>query len=234
MEHRQRLFIYDRKEVAVLIFLAIMVSIFAFTFGVHMGKRLGPKLMTGAEQDPKQVQTIADKLPNRQELTEAAKDAPQAAEETLNDTLHEEVKKSGVKLDTPRQVELPEKPHSANAGATTLTPPEKAMEKSLEKVVEKEKAPMAAVPPTVEQPPQGKYTLQISSYQSIGEARDRVTALKADGLSPFVREVELKEKGKWYRIYLGGYSSKSEAEKAGALYREKHLIDSFIIAKLTE
>src|ERR1700733_14372557 len=107
MEQKQRLFIYDRREVVILVTLGLMVAAFAFTLGVHLGKKVTGKVALSATAEVPQTGTLQDNLPNRQELTEQARGAQQAADDELSHTLHEEVEKSGIKLKTPRQVDLP-------------------------------------------------------------------------------------------------------------------------------
>ena len=43
MERKKRLFIYEGKELTVLVILGSTVAAFAFTLGVHLGKRVSPK-----------------------------------------------------------------------------------------------------------------------------------------------------------------------------------------------
>lgn len=83
-------------------------------------------------------------------------------------------------------------------------------------------------------PPEGRFTLQIGSYPSIREAKDQVDSMEALGLQPVLRVAEIKGKGKWFRVYLGGFSSRDDAEKAGEGYRSQHVIDSFIVAKMID
>src|SRR5687768_1489129 len=107
MDQRQKLFIYDRKEMAVLVLLGIMVALFAFTLGVHLGKRVGSGTLADHADEVKAAQTVADALPDRQDFVEHGDGVATAVDETLNQALHEEVARTGIKLDTPRQVELP-------------------------------------------------------------------------------------------------------------------------------
>lgn len=118
-DQKQRFFIYDRKEMGVLLLLGSTVAVFAFTLGVHLGKRIGPKGYVAANGDAESLGTIGDKTPGRQDLNEQAKGAQQAADEALNQALHDEVGRTGIKLDAPRQVALPDQAKSANGGATT-------------------------------------------------------------------------------------------------------------------
>ncbi|MGZ3689765.1 MAG: SPOR domain-containing protein, partial [Bdellovibrionota bacterium] len=140
------------------------------------------------------------------EIAEQSKGVDTVIDESLNQELHDEVAKNGLKLGNSRQVDLPKEPKSDNGGATTL--------KSHE-------------PATVA----GNFTLQVGSHPALEEAKNQMTKLEEHGLKPFLKEVELGGKGKWYRVYLGDFASKDTAEKAGEKYRSEQVIRSFIVAK---
>jgi cell division protein FtsN len=259
MEQKQRFFIYDRKEMGVLLFLGVMVAVFAFTLGVHLGKRVGPHVVAQGLSDAESVPTVPDKIPNRQELTEQAKGAQQAADESLNQALHDEVARTGIKLDTPRQLALPEKPISKNAGATTGRPsaveeaapvakaPDVAKsEPAKAQAAPAEKATYSATVPGEEKTrtetaevdavalhrtaPEGRYTLQIGSFPVLDEARDQSDSLEALGMKPYMRAANVRGK-QWYRLYVGGFATKEAAEKMGTRYVSQHMIDAYIVSK---
>jgi len=226
VKDKQYLYIHDRKEVFVLALLMIMISVFTFTLGVHLGKRVGGKtLATGSENIPT-VHPLADQIPNRQELNEQAQGTPQAVEEIITEDLQKEVTRAGLKIATQHQVDLPENPKNANAGATTLTASK--TEKEIEKHPEK-KAETGSKSVT-----HGKYTLQIGSFPSQEEAKKHLSAMSQTEPKPFLREAEVKGKGKWYRLYLGGYPDRDAAAKAGEKFRAQRKISSFIVSKLAE
>jgi cell division protein FtsN len=227
MEHKQRIFIYDRREMGVLILLGVMVAVFAFTLGVHLGKKARVR-EAGAGKDSPAVATVPDQSPNHQEIAEQAKGTQAAAESVLTDSLHEEVQKTGIHLDTPRQIDLPEKPRAENAGATTEPSAPKA------EMETENAAPMTKMQPQTPVARPGHFSLQIGSFPTPEDAAARLKALDASGLNGTVREVDLPGKGKWYRVYLDGFPSKEEATKAGDKYRIEHKIDSFIVTKLSE
>lgn len=214
----------------MLLLLGVMVAFFAFTLGVHLGKRVGAKaLAPGLGLEATAIPASEDKVPNRQEIQEQAKNAQATADESLSHALHDEVVRTGVKLDSARQIDLPEKPVSAQAGATTPDP--KTREASAPKLSDESFESIEAARRPV---PLGKFTLQIGSYPSVIEAKDQVDSMEALGLKPLLRAAEIKGKGKWYRIYLGGFASKEDAEKAGQRYRTQHVIDSYISSKMPE
>lgn len=223
MEAKSRLFIYDRKEMSVLILLGIMVALFAFTLGVHLGKRVGPRGVVATAPEAKPLQTQADEVPNRQVLTEQAKGTDHAVEETMNQETHDEVSRTGIKLDTPRQVDLP-KAAKAEQAPTTPAVSEVNITKTAD---ESEKSVTAAK----REAPEGKYTLQVGAFATLAETRDRIDALEALGLKPYMRSVDLKKKGKWFRVYLGGFGTKEEGDEAGSRYQAKHVIDSFLVVQ---
>ena len=260
MEQRQRLFIYDRKEMGVLVLLGLVVALFAFTLGVHLGKRIGPRgAISQLPIETIPIPTQADKTPNRQELTEQAKGVSLAVEESMNQVLHDEVARTGVKLDTLRQIELPDKAHNKTGGATTLTsthnihgenakdPNKDGLaadnEPTVHSAIEPVTAGSHAMPPkkieSVEQAAKpesagGKFTLQVGSYPTAEEAQPLIQSLEKLETKPYLKEVDLKEKGKWFRVFLGSYDSKEAAMEAGTRYQSAKTIASFIVSKHAE
>jgi cell division protein FtsN len=217
MEQKQRFFIYDRREMGVLLLLGTLVALFAFTLGVHLGKRVGPKGAAEPGQEATTAATIGDKFPNRQELVEQSKGANQAAEETLNQALHEEVIRTGIKLDDRKQVRLPENTRAQKAGL-----PEPEVAPVTEEVASLTEAPAPELA--------AKFTLQIGSHPSATDAKVQLDDLEAKGLKPFQREAVVKGR-KWYRVFVGGFSSKESAEKAGRMYVSSRVIQAFIISR---
>jgi cell division septation protein DedD len=233
MEKKQRLFIYDRREVVTLVALGLMVAAFAFTLGVHLGKRVVAHT-PGAELTAEtELPTLQDSIPNKQELKEQSKDAQDVVDQELTRSLKQEVTQSGVKIKSPRQVELPSKPKSKTGGATTLgaeASPDKTNLKSLQKLGQALSPDKGDEKTLIE--PSGKYTLQVGSYPTEAEAKERVDSLREHGLNPFLRQAEVKGLGLRYRLFVGGFASREEAEKSGKEYQAQHVIHSFLVSNL--
>lgn len=237
MEPKQRLFIYERREMGVLILLGIMVALFAFTLGVHLGKKVGPKAVARTNHETTTAPTVPDQTPNPNELSDQSKAAPQAAEDILNQSLKDEVAHSGIKIDKSRQVELPKTPKTKQSGATHTEETKKAEAHlpthaikpeptELDEVLDTKTAKEAHLAGTK------AFALQVGSHQSVEDAKRQLSGLDQAGVKTFLKSVDLKSKGKWYRVYLGEYPSRVEAEQAGVKFKEQHLIDSFIVAKV--
>ena len=230
----------------VLILLGVMVAIFAFTLGVHLGKRVNPKPVSVHTDAPdaETAQTLPDKVPDKHDITEQAKGVESAADESLGQALHEEVIKTGIKLDQPRQIELPK--NSRSAKGPSEPPPshvrEAAPESSAsheshdETLAEAEHAADESATESAEPAASagGQFAVQVGSYPSQREAQHYANTLKAKHLATSIQSAEVKGKGKWYRVFAGRFATRAEAESAGDTYKAKHLIDSFVIAKISK
>jgi cell division protein FtsN len=224
MQQKQRVFIYDRKEMGVLTLLGVMVAVFAFTLGVHLGKKVAAQPKgTGVVGEAAPVATLNDQVPEPREIHENAKGVEQTADETLSQSLKEEVGQVGVKTEKTMQVDLPKQPKTQNAGATTLQ----------ESADDQETPPQAQAPATEQPKMAGRYSLQIGSYPVLADAKARIEEIAKSGLKPYLKEAEIQGRGRWYRVFVGEYQTVAEADKAGQKFRLEHVIDSFIVAKVT-
>lgn len=250
MEDRSRFFIYDRREVLALILLFTVVAAFAFTLGVHLGKVAGSpmtQVRLQANGMTSVVETVPDKFGNRQEFQDQIKGVHQAAEEALTLALQEEVSRTGLKLESLRQVELPKSLKSKDNQVEALNkhtpfqpekplvnPPSDESEKSRSKSDGNRDLALFSLPALQRHAPEGAFTLQVGSFNTVDMAKDHVIDLEAKHFKPFVRILETRTGGKRYQVYIGGFPNRGQAEKAGQRYRSEKVIDSFVIAKIQE
>lgn len=122
MELRPKIHIYDRRELGVLFFLAVVVSLFSFTLGIHMGRRAGSETEKAAAAEPVAIAHDVEPPPSSQDLNQQARTAHQVADQALDQTLHDEVMKTGIKLEKGHQLELPDtvRAHAQPQGKFTL------------------------------------------------------------------------------------------------------------------
>ncbi len=78
------------------------------------------------------------------------------------------------------------------------------------------------------------YSIHLSSCKDINNAGREVLELKDAGYDAFYKYESVKGKGKWYRIYVGKYSSKNEAEKEAETLKKLNLISYFAIRTVSE
>jgi len=230
MSQRSRLLIYERKEVILLGVLSLLVAVFAFTFGIHLGKRVPPKGKPATHDGSAvgHVNQISDQEPTRAEAQEKVPEAKAVAGQILDQTLKEEVSSSGLQLEKPVQVKLPKK---------TIT--EKKVILGMKGTTGKKVVPENTQPTgdlasaLARNAPSGAFTVQIlaapaSESERLGKSLARFSAA---GLEPWARRAEIAGKGSWIRLYQGGFASRELAEKSAAGWKAAGTIDSYVVAK---
>jgi cell division protein FtsN len=98
------------------------------------------------------------------------------------------------------------------------------------------KAPIA-INFAVENPPtkdtKGKYTVQIDAYQDKDDAEKRTLELYNSGYKlVYYTKVEIPEKGTWFRVGIGFFKLRSDAEKFGEMLKSKDEVTNYIVRKV--
>lgn len=73
------------------------------------------------------------------------------------------------------------------------------------------------------------YSIHFASYKLLGQAEMDLNKLRLQGYDAFVRETDVAEKGKWYRVYAGKYKTRTEAAAAAAEMKRRQDIDKIFI-----
>jgi cell division septation protein DedD len=88
-------------------------------------------------------------------------------------------------------------------------------------------------PSAPEMPPGGTFTINLSSFRQKQRADRYVEELKKLGLFTYCWKVNLPEKGRWYRVSVGGFPTLKEAKNYTKQLRQEGISDWFII-EITE
>ncbi len=201
----ERFFIFTWKELAVVSLLIIVGSSFLFTLGLHYGKRIATSPHT-EEQVDVALAGHEESTPDKGVLEEASRHALVATEETLTDATRDEVKNAKLKLDVPRQVDLPK-----------MTKAEKAVVDGLK----------GAGPAPSES---GEYSIQVGSFPVLSEALARKTVLEKRGLAVQLRTVKIEGKSR-YRVLVPGFETFKTATEQGEVWKKDKKIDAFVVIK---
>jgi len=89
-----------------------------------------------------------------------------------------------------------------------------------------------SLPKDVAQYSVGKYTVQVASFATEQEARQRANELKEKGYSAFFVPAQVKGKS-WYRVSVGLFANENEAKEYKKEFMAKSKIESAIIQKIT-
>lgn len=77
--------------------------------------------------------------------------------------------------------------------------------------------------------PKGKFSIQVGSYQSVEEANSVVSRWKEKGYSTFLSIGQIPEKGTWYRVRIGGFPTREEAETFLDKFKTKEGIAGLVV-----
>ncbi len=71
------------------------------------------------------------------------------------------------------------------------------------------------------------YTLHLASYKKEAGARKQVAELAKKGVQAKVQAVDLKDKGRWYRVVVGSFPARAQARAQGERLAKAGSIGSF-------
>jgi cell division septation protein DedD len=87
----------------------------------------------------------------------------------------------------------------------------------------------AASPPATDVKPKGKFSIQVGSYQSSDEAAAALGNWKKKGYSAFTAVGKIPDKGTWYRVRIGGFPSREEAQKFLDKFKAKEKASALVV-----
>lgn len=106
--------------------------------------------------------------------------------------------------------------------------PAPKVEPKVEKAQSSAKPSMGKPPVIQTNPFRGHFSVQVGSYPNVDEAYAILDDWKSKGYPAFVVSADIPDKGRWYRIRLGGFDSKEEAKSYLDELTSKENIEAFI------
>ena len=74
-----------------------------------------------------------------------------------------------------------------------------------------------------------KYTVQVGSYPSAAEASKAISYWQQKGYDSFMSIGEIPNRGTWYRVRIGGFGNKKDAEKFLNGFKSKENVPALIV-----
>ncbi len=75
----------------------------------------------------------------------------------------------------------------------------------------------------------GGWQLQVSSFKTAGEANTFATQLRARAHKAHVQKADIPNRGTWYRVKIGPFSTQSEATKYRSSFEQKEKVPGFVV-----
>ncbi len=182
MDSKTKLYVFAKKEIALIFVFMILIAVTSFVLGVKVGKNYSLEVSGITHDDQKKVVEL---LSQKEEELNGLKTNPASGklesseiENKLKEKINEEF---GVQKEYKGTGEAP----VSSEKSTTST-----QKDSLS----------------------GKYTIQLSSHRTLEEAEIFAEGFRARGYNPIINQTELKGKGTWYRVSLEAFDSLEEAK----------------------
>ncbi len=207
MDSKTRLYVFAKKEVALIFVFMILIAVTSFVFGVKVGKSYSLDMSGISEADRKKVVELLSK--NEEDLQEIKKnqDAHTVESTDIENKLQEKITTEfGAGTD----------PHAANM-STEHAPQTSAAE-----------AHSAATADGLS----GKFTIQLGSHRTLKEAEDFAEGFKARGYDPIINQIDIKGKGTWFRVSLGAFATQEEAKTYITKEKSLFLGQDYTIVKM--
>jgi cell division protein FtsN len=109
----------------------------------------------------------------------------------------------------------------------------KASAEALPEVPVAQEKAEAVVPVTPEPVKAPFFTVHVGSYQKRMSASSEVARLKAEGYDAFIERADLGKKGVWYRVKVGRFKNRAEAEKLQQKIEKVLVDDSMVVTQRT-
>jgi cell division protein FtsN len=219
MTKNTRRFEFKLGRIGLIFFLLGISGLLfgVFLLGVTVGKNIDTYPEKIARFLPDKMKTLISLPPDTAEPVVATQDEvkQETPEPEPNLTFHDLGKR---KADTKGMAPDGMFPTKAPAGGVTEKSPLPPPVVVPPTVQPKPAAPLPAAekePPVKEKPVvREQFLVQVVSYQDNSKAEILVKKISAMGYPAKTEMIELPDKGKWFRVVMGGFPSRPEAQKA--------------------
>lgn len=223
----------DGRQIFCLFCGGAVIAALVFVLGVMVGRRVE------ARANPEQAAAgtpVSDPLAALDQFAARGDADADSATATATDAqLPSALREGQAAPPTPVDLSLAQPPAPKPEPEPATLEPKKEEPKPMLAKVEppaKPEPPPKVEPPAKPEPPKaeakGRYTLQLSSFQSRGEADAFTVELKKAGYPLTITEANVEGKGTWFRVRLGSYGTHEEALAAKADFESKQKIIAYV------
>lgn len=220
MDDKTNLYVFEKKEIALIFFFMLVIAIISFLLGVKVGGSFSYESVGLEQSDMRETNNIELKSIEEEKVNDLInapktevnengdkKELNQEIQDSLKKKMEQEFSEENKKYI--KNKEAPEK--EANNSEKT----KKASIESVPVSEESEEGPSKNSKDggVKSDGLAGKYSIQVGSYQSLSEAEEFAEPFKILGYSPIVSEDEVPNMGNWFRVSIGVFSSVNEAKE---------------------
>ncbi|MBT3236366.1 MAG: hypothetical protein HN353_10485 [Bdellovibrionales bacterium] len=251
MDDNSKLYVFARKEIALIFLFMILIAAASFVLGVKLGKSHSYQAAGVSIEDRQQVELLSGEEEQVEQAVQLQEKQQQPAEEIQQELAvdtysqlereFEQLDQEKEQVNSNQQETLAEDKSSevsetaVEQGSAASSSDDKGNDilSVAEKKAQIEAAKESKTTATNKEKAlnlNGKYTIQLGSYQSLKDAEQFADGFKVKGYNPIINEVDIKGRGRWFRVSLGAFDTGREAreyiKKEKSLFRRKEAIIS--------
>lgn len=214
MDENTKLYVFSKREVALIFLFMFLIALTSFVFGVKVGKNYSFENSGFIPQDKQKIDLLSGQEEKVNEVVREKMEQPKEPVE-LND-LNKKLEQH-IKTETDGEGKRIEGKLEADEPAPSQPiAPDTSMQDTGNQMIE----PVPGTEVTMEEGAKsslkdkysGKYTIQLGSHRSLDEAEAFAEGFKVRGYNPIINEVEIPNRGIWYRVSLGVFDSITDAK----------------------
>jgi cell division septation protein DedD len=201
MDENTKLYVFSKREVALIFLFLLLAALTSFVLGVRVGKSFSYDKSKLSTEDRTRVDLLSgeeEKVNQVVDEVKKEKDTPAIDQDKikkrLEDLLREETSGETKKVIKP----IEEK--------------KEMIELETKAPVVKNEEPESNTTDDTGKNYTGKYTINLASYQSIEDAKNFAEGFKVRGYTAIIVEAELPDRGVWYRVSIGVFDTVTEAK----------------------
>jgi cell division septation protein DedD len=225
MKEENKLLVFDKKEILILIAFLIILVLASFVYGVKIGKdySFSNSDVTTEEVKKLEVLSASEEKANTYKKERKILDGDNSYN-LLKKKIDEELKKTSSNNEIKKEVKSPVKDsinNNTNLEKKEILPSSEGayyanndIESENKKTANVQKKELNNVVDSkaMEDVYRGTWTIQLSSHKNLKDAKIFSNNFKVRGYNPIINQVDLGDKGVWYRVSIGSFSTLVEAK----------------------
>lgn len=220
-------------------FTLLVIEVFTLFFIFYLGARYGRELLGFQAPTTEVVKSGFPKIESTDPNVVAAVNDPEIkalAREMIESAPSPDLKKRVANLlQESAEREEGKTPQERVASVKSIPSPVPAAKaEKFEPESQKPKGPLYKSPkskPVIQTNPfRARYSVQVGSYTNVDEAHSMVNYWKQKGYNAFMISADIPGKGRWYRVRMGGFNLKTDAEAYLSKVIQRENIEAFVAA----
>jgi cell division septation protein DedD len=216
----------------LLVMASLMLLAGAFAFGFWFGHAQGKQTATGEERArlEKQLKQQQEELAQLRKSADREREAGVSTTQVGELTFYNELPRQAV-LPAPLEPAARDEPARPVAAEKPSRPAASDSQAQISDILaaELQAKPVAAKTPTTPATADQGYLLQVGSFRQRADARRFADRFRPLGMTPAIRAAAIAERGTWYRVYVGPFATKAEAEGARSKVNSQLKIQGLIV-----